>query len=291
MVASVSSWVSKWLPVLMATVMVFAAAGARFLRAQRPFAYGGTLLHRKGSATVQATGSRPLDRALEAIRTEYGWLVDYEDPPYQGPYGLGSIPWPAHPGLKWVVPASGSFSSTYPENSKTWSSPAAQQLVLQKILSDYDMSGNPGRFVVRQQSDGSMDVVGVGVRDSSGDITSLTPILDTPISIAAGTRDGMTTLSLIADAVSRASGTEVDVGSPVNALAEASVTTAGGQASARSLLLQAVDAARVKLVWELRYDPQTKSYGLSVLLAMRAQYDAFGNRTLVPVAVPPVPGG
>lgn len=277
---------TKWILLLLLAALLSVLGPSGGLSVEHPFRYGGTIAHHEGSATVEASGARPMDQAVEAVSLEYGWIVDYEDPPYQSNFDVGSIPWPAHPGLKWAVPASGTFESTYTEGVDTWSSSAAERNVLEKIVSDYNQSGNPGKFVARELPDGSFDVIGVALRDDRGNITPISPILDTPISLPAGTYGGMTMLSLITRAVSKAAGIEVDAGAPVNALARSSVTTGGATMSARSLLCQTVDAAAVKLVWELRFDPQTKSYGLAVYPAMRAQYDAFGKRSLVPVAMP-----
>jgi hypothetical protein len=36
---------------------------------------------RDGQVSVLANSPRPLDQAVAAIRQEYGWIVNYEDPP------------------------------------------------------------------------------------------------------------------------------------------------------------------------------------------------------------------
>jgi hypothetical protein len=62
-----------------------------------------------GTVSVRANSSLPLEHAIEAIRQEYGWTVDYEDPPYES-YDLvdGTDPaWQGPPNRKGSDPSSG----------------------------------------------------------------------------------------------------------------------------------------------------------------------------------------
>ena len=61
----------------------------------------------------------------------------------------------------------GLFQSNFPEPSNI-SSNSAEEQVLQKLVSDYNASGNPGRFVVRKEAEGRYAVVGVSRRDDAG---------------------------------------------------------------------------------------------------------------------------
>jgi hypothetical protein len=213
------------------------------------------------------------------MREEYGWVVNFEEPPYQSALDLGTFPWPAHPGATWRVVGGGSFQSNYTETPDMWSSPRLQLNVLEKVISDYNQSGNPGGFAVRTESDGKCTVVGVSMRDDSGRQVAVTPILDTPISLDTATRDAETTLRLITDALSRQTGVKVGIGfAPDNALMQSQVTVGGAALPARTLLLQTLDGAGGKMGWDLLYFPQFPHFVLNISIATRAQYDAFGNR-------------
>jgi hypothetical protein len=41
-----------------------------------------TIRHGADSVTLEANSPRPLQQAVDALVKEYGWIIDYEDPPY-----------------------------------------------------------------------------------------------------------------------------------------------------------------------------------------------------------------
>lgn len=274
-----------------------AALFVLFVLAVYPPAYSGQdlgagLIHRQnGVATVQANGSRALHQAVVAIREEYGWIVDYEDPPYESQYDVGSVPWPAHPGSTWRVPANGTLKSTYQETAAMWTSTADELGVLQKIINDHNQNGSPGNFEVLSLSDGTYAVVGDSIRNGNANEKPVKPVLDTQISVPGGTRNVATTVALIAQVLTRASGTQVVLGiTPINAFLQSSLTIEGTTLVARELLLRAVSATPWKMVWDLLYDPQYHRFVLNISIAERARYNTLGQRTLVPLAPPRVPG-
>jgi len=118
------------------------------------------------------------------------------------------------------------------------------------------------------------------VKDENGQDQAVSPILDTPISIPAETRDAHTTVEIILNALTVKSQTKV---APFmvsqNALAQSQVTVGGQNIPARVLLLQTLSATKVKLYWRLYYDRDVKMYGFSLLPLMKANYDALGKRT------------
>lgn len=98
------------------------------------------------------------------------------------------------------------------------------------------------------------------------------------------TRDALTAIKVILEAVSAQSGMKVTPGTlPFNALHQATVTVGGDNVTARSLLEQVISQAKLRLYWVLLYDPHFEMFGFSVRAARRAQYDASGNRTTVQI--------
>ncbi len=255
------------------------AAGAQ--GSGRHYMDRANILHNQGLATVDANDPRPLLQAVTAVREEYGWAVDYEDPPYSGTVDLvrDSSMCRQPCGKGFLIPAGGAFQSTYPEGPDMWSSANAELQTLEKIVSDYNATQNPGKFVVREQADGSYAVIGDYVENSAGAEVSVPPILDIPISLPSSTRSAAVTTDLILDALNKASGTVVGSGIwPLNALAQSQVTVGGSNVPARDLLLQTIDQIKsVKLVWELLGD--SSSFYLSLLPVQKAHYDAFGRKT------------
>lgn len=263
-----------------------------------PHAYmrHGLIEHHAGTATVKADYARPLQQAISAVREEYGWVVNYEDPPYQGSHDLIDMTNPnyrtTHPNAKVVLgPAGGPFQSTYPETPKMWSSPAAELNVLEKIVFDYNQSGNPGNFVVRELPDGSFDVVGDSIHDNAGAEVSITPVLDTPIYIPRATRSFGGAITAILNALSSKTGIGMGEGlMPFNLLPTGHLAIGGSKTSARDLLMQVIDSTGSRYVWLFLYEPPEREYLLGILPVTRAEYDAFGQRRLMPVGPAPALG-
>jgi hypothetical protein len=166
------------------------------------------------------------------------WAVNYEDPPFlSGPDVVSTIPpdeldpnWlAAHPaGAKRVtIPAGGSFQSTYPDSAGL-SLGSGEEQVLEKIVSDYNVSGNPGQFKVLAQSDGSYSIVGCYFRDADGNPREVNSILDTLISIPTAEQQMAQTLQAILMALSAKTGTKVGLGmAPLNLIAQTQVSVGG----------------------------------------------------------------
>jgi hypothetical protein len=227
--------------------------------------------HLATSASVTANDARPLAQALTALSEEYAWVIDFEDPPYYSKYDLvddTEAKWRAeHPTAKGVTVISGdSFQSQFPENPNAAGSPAEEEHILDRVVSDYNASANPGRFRVVNEGDGRFAIVGISVKGDDGQVKLVSPILDTLISIPTDTRDAYTAIETILNALTVKSGTKVAPFSvPTNALAHSQVTVGGQNIPARVLLLQTLSAAKLKLYWRLYYDHDVKMYGFSLL--------------------------
>jgi len=241
--------------------------------------------HLNNSATVTANSPRPLSQAVTALSEEYAWVIDFEDPPYYSKYDLvddTDAKWRvAHPTEKGVTVIAGdTFQSQFPVTPNVGGSPAEVERILDAVVSDYNSSTNPGRFSVLNEGDGRFAIVGTHVKDEKGQDQAITPILDTPISVPTGTRDGLATIHIILDALTAKSQIQVVPGLlALNALHQTQVTVGGENIPARTLLLQTLSAAKVKLYWDLYYDHDVNRYAFSVLPLLRANYDASGNRT------------
>lgn len=241
--------------------------------------------HLANSATVSANSPRPLAQALTALSEEYALVIDFEDPPYYSKYDLVDDTAPewraAHPKAKGVTVIGGDgFQTRLPDNLNADSSSAEEEHILDRVTSDYNTSGNPGRFSVRNEGDGRFAIVGISVKDESGQDEAKSPILDTPISVPADTRDALTTIHVILNALTAKTQTKVIAGMlALNPLHQAQVTVGGENIPARILLLQTLSAAKIKLYWHLYYDNGVKMFALNVLPLRKANYDVSGNRT------------
>lgn len=256
------------------------------------------VVHKNGSATVTVNDPRPLAQAIRAAREEYGWVVDYEEPPWRSGDLRDTSPaaWhAAHPGVRgWMEPAGGAFQSSYAETPDMWSSTDEELQVLDKIVSDYDAGGNPGKFVVRAQMDGTYAVIGVSTEADNGSTVSASPYLDTPISITTAARSAQATLELILSAVSAKTGIVGHIGGgPLNLLLSTNLSVGGTDVPARDLLIDVFQAVGFKTSWDLWFLPNLQEYSLRLREAALAIPGPFGQTRLVPVSPTPSagPGG
>lgn len=214
----------------------------------------GTVEHKPGTATVSSNDPRPLRQAISALNEEYGWTVDYEDPPYSSNSELIDVTdnqlRAAHPNSRRVtVPSGGAFDSTFQEDS-TLNTSAGEARVLKQIVNDYNHSANPGKFLLRAQDGGRYTIIGSNVKDTEGKDKSVLPLLDTPISLTRSKRSALDTISLILQEVTGR--TQVKTGVswvPNNLLINTQITVGGDNVPARELLLEALTATGRPLVY------------------------------------------
>lgn len=248
--------------------------------------------HRAASAIVTANDARPLDQAITALSQEYGWAIDYEDPPYSSQADVvdsGDPQWRAahpsdypYPANRWI-PAGGFFQSEYPETPTTRVSPLEEEGVLRKLVADYNHSGNPGKFTVRKETDSRFAVVGEYIRNDAGQDVRIAPLLDTPLSIPVQTRSVYQTLDLILTKVSSATGSKVGLCTGGMNPDKPLVAVGGDGVPARTLLLKALEPYRTIVIWHMRYSPPRKDYCLIPEDVVRVQHAIFGHEKLVPV--------
>lgn len=280
------------------TVLFFLLAVPSVLLAQAPpkptFMNAAVVQHNGAAGTLTANDPRPLSQAIEAISQEYGWTVDFEDPLYQSRFDLVDATDPTwranHPNEKGATRvAGGFFQSTFPEPSSITSGDAKEQ-VLQKLVADYNSSGNPGKFIVRKEAEGRYAVIGASRKDEAGRDEAVNALLDTPISIPVQQRDATATLLLIVDTLSAASGVKVKLGTiglSSDPLQEANLTLGEANVPARTLLLQALEEVsstsphfRGIFVWNFLFDADTNAYWLRLRSAAKTVTDANGRQTL-----------
>ena len=231
----------------------------------------GLVEHHGTSARVLANAPRPVLQAMRALEREYGWAIDYEDPLYYSRFDLKDDTDPdwraANPNSKGVVRvAGGAFQSEFAEPSSKTSSDS-EEVVLRKVVDDYNASANPGKFVVSKESEGRFAIIGVKSKDDVGVSQPKEPILDTRITISSETRTGQATLNLILQTLSDVTHQQVVDGSfSANNLWLTSEVKVGGQnMTARSLLVNTIAQLRTSsvLVWTLFFDPDS---GMNVVV-------------------------
>ena len=130
--------------------------------------------------------------------------------------------------------------------------------MLQKVVADFNKSGNPGQFTLVDEGAGRFAIVG----QANG--TSQT-ILDTPITVNIAQLNGSFALNAISEALTTSSGIKVIVTTyPLNLFVQTVFTTRASNQPAREALRDVVDATQRKIEWTLLYDMDDKAYYLNL---------------------------
>jgi hypothetical protein len=242
--------------------------------------------HGDSGVTITANDSIPLLQALYAVRLEYGWQINWEEAPCFSHFDLVDDTGPkwraAHPDAKGVTrPAGGLFTATFPEPKP--SDPHAERLVLARLIEEYNATDNPGRYVLRVDPDGQLTVVGTEVRDETGALQEISPLLDTPLTLAKAPRTIYDTIKSILGALQSATGRQVLFAASSSSLFMTTQATIGGErVPARELLKQALASTKRPIQYDLGFNPDVPVYMLSPSPAMREEDDGLGGRRLVP---------
>lgn len=240
--------------------------------------------HKKsGEMVIKVNNSRTLYEVVSALNDEYGWTVDYEDPPYIIESSLIDVTdpkWraqhPDAPGFK--IPAGGAFQFEYDEK-EALSSSAGEAALLKKLVSEYNQTNNPGTFVIRSDENNRFSIIGITDGKNTEQISHFVPILDTLISIPIAPRSADETVDLILNELSAKSGTALgQFGVASNLLIQSKVLVGGDNVPARTVLLQTLNATNRTVVWSLLFDATGNTvYALNTRLAERVLRCKAGN--------------
>jgi len=232
--------------------------------------------HWVNSAIVIANDPRPLRQAIIALRNEYGWIVDYEDPPYFSDFDLfdSTAPkWRAdHPTERGARSVGGGFfQSEYPETPDASSSPFEEEAILNKVVADYNNSGNPGKFRLLKEAPGRFSVVGESVKDDKGRDVQVPSLLDTVVFVPEGERIPYESVRAILDALSARTGVKCFYNTFGNDTLGLIRIPSGGHTSARSLLLAVFKATSRPFSMDWFYITDANEYALSLRLPWSPQ--------------------
>lgn len=240
----------------------------------------GQFKHSDHSASLTTNDARPLAQAVIALRQEYGWLLDYEDPVYSNDDLMplqNSDRLISHPTTKqYFRPSGGTFVTNYPEDlSSGMKTDADRKGVLAQVLLDYSKSRNPGHFELLETAPSRLDVVGRN--------DSQIPVLDTRISINIDSEPAYIALGDVLKLVQAQRGHRIGLGlAPITPLMHCSVTRVFTNEVARSVLLDILELCQTKMVWQFLYDANHDSYLLNLDGVVISSRDVYGHRILAP---------
>ena len=211
---------------------------------------------------INATGSRPLLQAIEALQQKYGWAISYEDPQYP-PDAPGTANAPSPPNRRHAYFADrqdGGFSVQF---SRGPNGKPEEASVLRTVIEAYNQSNGTAEFKL-EESAGSFAVIGVGVRGANNQIEEQQPVLSLPISLPSQQRTVTDTISLICRGASEAGKVSVSLAVDPGQLATLKTVVGGDSEAARTLLTRTLESAGNGLYWQLLYDVSGKGFLLTV---------------------------
>ncbi|HXA50388.1 MAG TPA: hypothetical protein VNV86_08800 [Candidatus Acidoferrum sp.] len=244
----------------------------------------GPLVAQTKTEALTVQDPRPLSALAAEIEKRTGVPINYEDVRYENAADVrdvtDSIMSPeqkaqALPGVRVIVPNGGGLTTSISVNS-TGSFPdvASASAALAGALNAYHTSpAFRARFTV-STGDGVLYIQPTQMRDATGQIKAVTPVLAAPITLERQTRSGLETLDILAKQLSKTSGYRVEVGTvPLRAMIASQVTIGSDNESAATVvtrLLVAVAAASgggaggPALSYAMLFDPRQAFYVINV---------------------------
>jgi hypothetical protein len=219
--------------------------------------------------TISASDPRPLLQAIDALSRYYGLTIDYEDPPYTWHGDLRDMTSPVwrseHPREPGVMGVAGGEFIAHVSLIRDNKHVVSARSYVEKVVSEYNKSGNPGRFTVYEEGPNAIAVVGTSEKNANGNITDVSPVLDTKVNIPREERSLGDALSAILGQVTQTSGTVVELSSgPAMLLLRSRVKVGGNGVAAITLIRSALDDTGTELHWTCLYEPTLGKYHFNV---------------------------
>lgn len=198
-------------------------------------------------------GGRPLAAAIRELEDRFGWVVTYEDPPYEWAVDIEDVTLAVSKSPnatnRVLVPRTRSFAFRYPDTDDP--RPSA---VLSAMLRDHNLGGY-GEF--RLIGSGSaFHVVPSMSANERGIPTARRSRLDVAVTLDDRERTAQELIEAVIAQVRVATGIHVVVGTtPISLLMQTKLRSSAKDESARDVLLRALAATGNKLSWQLFCDP------------------------------------
>lgn len=238
------------------------------------FGVTGKGRHELTKVSFSASDARPVAFAARMLEKTYGWIITYEDPPYENESDLADVTETVRRDLdkykpgeapKVFAPKGGSFVFEFDVDVAT-NKPADPGVVVQQMLDAYAVSGHPGIFRMDKDAE-RFHIIAHASKNKDGVLVSRQSVFDSPITIPPQKRDGLQLLNAFCAAVSAASGTRVVVATvPLNLLHRYQTEAGAKNQNAREFLTHELDQMtdHPSLTWQLLYDPMSKAYYLNI---------------------------
>ena len=217
---------------------------------------------------LAVTGARPLADAVDALQSEYGWHINYEDPQFISKLDVTESTdvryANAASGTHPHTPNGGAFSVDFPAGVGSKSPDAASTLKI--VIDAYNKSSNPGQFELRTQGQ-YFDVVGVVAHNEAGAIQQQHSPLDELITVSSAEQPAIDAVISICNQISKL-GPTVNLGVYPRSALSRPISLAVAKLPAREALSRIASATVGEsgrtMCWRLLYDPDSKSYFINL---------------------------
>jgi hypothetical protein len=232
--------------------------------------------------SVEFQDPRPLVAAIKYLQQTYRIAINYEDPPFQHEGDSVDVTdavqnerqRQANPSSRIRVPRGGTLS--IPDSSILIRQGVADDAmtVLSRLLVLHETAGLPGKFVL-QLRNGVPTVIPTAVKNTKGEWTAVTSILDQPVSFPQQERSAAELVELILREVTKRRGIKVELAAaPLQLFLQSRFAVGANEQTAASILgdvfqdlsRQAGPAAKGQtlLSYRLLFDSQLSYYLLTV---------------------------
>jgi hypothetical protein len=228
----------------------------------------------QSSATISSVDSdndgRPVSALIGPLRQTEAIAISYEDPRYRNAEDVQDVTEQVRQtgtdedknDSRTLVPKGPPMTFTYSPSPHNVTAAFAS---VQRMLEEYGGLGGPSFRAFR--SNGRIFVVPRDVKDEKGNRVFEGSVLETRISLPAKQRSGEELLATLCEAVERASGFRIDIGTgaPTNALLRYHTNEAFEDETARAILVKLLDglSTRQAYVWDLYFGPGENAYALN----------------------------
>lgn len=174
-----------------------------------------SVLTAQTTKVIDVTYPRPLSSALDALELVVGTPINYEDPPYENVADLQDVSTQqqrtARPGYRLLVPRTGHVNAQI-QPPTTGNAPTNEVMFdVNLLLSSYRQNSLPGDFAV-EQANGMLYVSPTKVLGANGTMRDVTSPMMSPVTIPSARRTVAETAQAIFDAVYKATGLRIEIG-------------------------------------------------------------------------------
>jgi len=242
--------------VIFLSFLIALQTSAQTSKGSRSYSKDATISQSGGTVHIVANSPRPLEQVLDALQQKYGWAINYEDPQYISSMDIVTSAG-GDSGSK--LPAGETFAVEFSATARE------EEKILHLVVDSYNQSKNPGRFELRRDTQGNFRVVGTAARDEKGAMSAQPVFLDLPLTLTTEERSVTDTVNLICEGIAAQNKTAIAVGVSPRGLMNRTLAKVGGtKIPAHDLLAESLTATHHNLYWRLLFDPDSKSYFLSI---------------------------